>query len=84
VTRVEREQSEFAVQVLLNHHSISSIRQGGDRTCGGTPCAALDLANHRSIASPNSAQFLLTDRSVGWSGRAVGACASAPTHRGTC
>jgi hypothetical protein len=72
VTRVEREQSEFAVQVLLYHHSISSIRLGGGRTYGGTPCAALDLANHRSIASPNSAQFLLTDRSVGWCGRGGG------------
>jgi hypothetical protein len=78
VTRVERKQSEFAVEVLFNHHTISSIKLGGDRTDGGTPCAALDpeiaakspARNLRSFCSP-SAQLDRVEQ--GWAWRA-GAC----------
>jgi hypothetical protein len=37
----------------------------GGRADGGALFAALDPANYRSIASPKSAQFLLTARSNG-------------------
>ncbi len=57
------EASRQARQTFFQHHSITFMWPAdGTRADGAAPFAALDPANHRSIASPKSAQLWLTAR----------------------
>jgi hypothetical protein len=60
---VERRPLELAGQTYLHHHSLSLPRPAAAALTEPPRFAAFDLANHRSIASPKSAQLLLTGRS---------------------